>query len=336
MYNIGYLKTKQRYVVARRNSGLGDNLLNAAHAWHYAKYTNRILAIDWTFSRFVKDKRKNAFSIFFQVPANIEQVPIIANDHTGLFSMFITNLINFFCLEKKPYLTIAYAFRKVLIRILRNASKSRNLETLEKKNELLFSLRQNRMNDAILSKRDFNDRFVLFKDCHNVLTKHELKPFFDGLKLSGKLSALYNEFVINHFHGKKIIGIHVRYYNSTLPFCNHTPYWENSDDSLMIIKQMINYAIRKINVDNYVLFLSTDSALVNEFVKKEFQRVITYPKEFGSFKAAELHVERATQSAIPTVLEMFLLAHSDILVRYPPSKSWFSYYGSIYAKEEII
>jgi hypothetical protein len=62
--------------------------------------------------------------------------------------------------------------------------------------------------------------------------------------------------------------------------------------------------------------------------------VVTYEKEFGNDSTREMHEELPVETAEATMIEMFLLAKSDILVRFPPG-SWFSHYASLFAKKII-
>ncbi|HVY55283.1 MAG TPA: nodulation protein NodZ, partial [Thermodesulfobacteriota bacterium] len=80
----------------------------------------------------------------------------------------------------------------------------------------------------------------------------------------------------------------------------------------------------------YVIFLCTDSRMVQDFLTGSIGNVITYEKDFGSDSSKELHQELPVETAAASVIEMFLLAKSDVLVRFP-TWSYFSCYGSVYA-----
>jgi len=60
---------------------------------------------------------------------------------------------------------------------------------------------------------------------------------------------------------------------------------------------------------------------------------VTFDKEFNSHDI-QLYQGLPIEMASAAIIEMFLLAKSDILVRFPPI-SWFSYYASLYAKEVV-
>ncbi len=94
---------------------------------------------------------------------------------------------------------------------------------------------------------------------------------------------------------------------------------------------MIKTAAAGLEESEYVVFLCTDSRVVQEFVSKSIGNVVSYEKKFGEDGSRELHEELPVETAEATLIEMFLLARSDILVRFPPG-SWFSHYASLYVK----
>ena len=90
MFLLRLLTKSPRVILSHRNSGLGDNILAAANAWYYAKKTNRVLVICWVYSRYMTDSRENAFSFFFDVPQEIEGVPILVEEKIDRASGMIT------------------------------------------------------------------------------------------------------------------------------------------------------------------------------------------------------------------------------------------------------
>lgn len=60
---------------------------------------------------------------------------------------------------------------------------------------------------------------------------------------------------------------------------------------------------------------------------------MTFDKEFNS-DDIQRYQRLPIETASAAIIEMFLLAKSDILVRFPPL-SWFSYYAGLYAREIV-
>jgi hypothetical protein len=115
---------------------------------------------------------------------------------------------------------------------------------------------------------------------------------------------------------------------------DHTKYWLDHAKALAVCLDKIKEAVEESGKSEYVIFLCTDSRLVHDFVTHSMGNVVTYEKEFGRDSSKELHEELPEETAAATVIEMFLLAKSDILVRFPPG-SWFSHYASLFAKKII-
>ncbi|MCP4132632.1 MAG: hypothetical protein GY754_16830 [bacterium] len=272
-------------------------MIAAAHAWYYAKMTNRTLIISWRPSRYLRDKTANAFSYFFTVPEDISGVPVVVEPRSRL----------------KPF--------HLLFREIQPLSKER----------------EHWMNGLVEEGKDVRNRYLCFNECFYslLMSQDKIKPFFDALKLQSEFQIKVDTFAREHFYNKKVIGVHVRYYSPNLLFSNHTPHWYNTEQGLNKIKKMLDKAIKKIEAYDYIIFLATDAALVQDFFKTNYDKVISYDKLFGDSDTLELHDELPVETAEATVVDMFLLARSDILIRFPPTGSWFSYYASLYADEVI-
>jgi hypothetical protein len=96
----------------------------------------------------------------------------------------------------------------------------------------------------------------------------------------------------------------------------------------------IQEAVKRAGSSDYVIFLSTDSRLVNDFIKERISGVVTFDKEFNSHDI-QLYQGLPIETASAAIIEMFLLAKSDILIRFQPL-SWFSYYASLHAREMVV
>ena len=197
-------------VVARRNAGIGDNLLATAHAWYYAKKTGRSLVINWAPSMYFKDKSKNAFGAFFEVPREIDGVRIIYEEKVGLLKRFLRRL---------PLLPFRYFLPVLIIEVfhkfLRGSTPASMMRLREKRRA--WSI------DLIENGTDYGKDTVVFNTHFNFLPQNVLKPFFDSLVLRPPYQEKIDDFVNHFFKGKKVIGLHIRYYDKNLPVSNHTP-----------------------------------------------------------------------------------------------------------------
>jgi Nodulation protein Z (NodZ) len=314
------LKKYPRVIISYRNSGFGDNLIAAASVWRYAKDTNRALVIFWQPSRYLADKSENAFSHFFSVPERIGGVPIIAESHIDTLSALLI-LHPYFFHPSPDLLSIIY---KVL-------SKSGiSADNLFKRR---FHIRQAAIDQIINNSEDVRDRIIITHGCY--VPNDNLNPFFDSLELRPEFRLKADEFADKFFRNKKVIGVHIRYYNEKMPYSEHTKYWQDHVKALCVCLNKIKEAEARINHSDYVIFLSTDSRLVHDFITNAVKNTVVYEKIFGSNGFQELHQELPVETAEATLIEMFLLAKCDILLRFPPW-SWFSHYASLYVKEVIV
>ena len=327
MFLLRLLTKFPRAIVWHRNSGLGDNILAAANAWYYAKKIKRTLVICLVYSRYMTDSRENAFSLFFDVPREIEGVPIVVEEKMDRVSGMIISYWRFIF----PYPDLIC----ILERFARKTGITKYMSSLYVPTDgprgFEFDKRQKEEERIIYGLEDLNQRLLIANSCYS--PGDELKPFFDALKLKARFSRQIDEFAAEHFQGKKVIGVHVRYYDNKLPAGNHTPFWIDPDQSLHICLDKIQGAVKRAGSSDYIIFLSTDSRLVNDFIKERISGVVTFNKEFNS-DDIQRYQELPIETASAAIIEMFLLAKSDILVRFPPL-SWFSYYASLYAREIV-
>jgi hypothetical protein len=129
-----------------------------------------------------------------------------------------------------------------------------------------------------------------------------------------------------------VIGVHIRYYDPALPHSNHSAFWADPEQRLSLCLQKIKEALRAAGTADYVIFLSTDSRKVQDFICSHMSEVVTLDKPLSADPTRELHAELPVETAEATVLEMFLLARSNVLIRLP-AESWFSHYASLYAQK---
>ena len=303
-------------IVSRRNAGFGDNLLAAANAWRYARATGRSLVILWTGSRYVEDPAENAFPVFFQIPESVGGVRVIVPPRIDTLSRQLVRTS--FAVFPKPG---ARLFGARLLSALGMDSGGAALKRESERREAEI--------DAIVENLSgVKSRVLVTQGCY--APNDEVRPFFDAVRLAPRLAKIADEFAEANFAGKKVIGAHVRHYSAHLPVSGHTPYWNDWARGLKACLEGIGMARDMAGEGERVIFLSTDSRPVEEMITRSFGGVVTYRKPFGRDFGGELHDELPVETADASVLEMFLLARSDVLFRYPPG-SWFSYYASLYA-----
>jgi len=319
------MKTKKnKKVVARRNAGLGDNLLATAHAWYYAQQTGRDLEISWAPSMYFADKSINSFGTFFKVPKKINDVDVIYNPKIKFRDRLYRRL---------PFFPAKYFLPTILGESVHKLLKNKAPGVFKK----MTGTRRQWLMKIIEEGKPFNKEVLVFNTHFNFLEPEKIKPFFDALELMPKYQEKVDEFRKKHFKGKKVIGVHVRYYDKNLPYSNHTPYWLKPDESFEHIKSELQKIIKKLDTEDYVIYLATDNEIVFKYFKQNIDKLVVYNKAFQNITfTASLHHKVEENSYEDDLIEMFLLADSNVLYRYPPSGSWFSFYGSLYANEVIM
>jgi hypothetical protein len=314
---------KRKKVISRRNAGLGDNLFATAHAWYYAKKTGRDLNINWAPSMYLDDKSANAFPFFFKVPENIDGVPIIIEPRINAIKKFIRRLPLFPFRYFIPAL-IAESVHK----LLRKQTPGFLMRIMDKRRQWSINL--------ITNGIDVSYRTIIFNSHYGFLI-NETKPFFMALKLKDEFQQLVDTFTQQNFIGKKVVGLHIKYYDKSMPKSNHTKYWLDPQQSLNLIKENLESILSSLNIaDEYVIYLATDSSIVEDFLKAHFNNIVSFNKEFKIEYTQGQHLKLTDDAVTAALVEMFLLAKSDVLYRFPPSGSWFSHYGSLFAQKTIM
>ncbi len=326
MFLIRLLRRSQKSILSYRNSGLGDNLLAAANAWDYAKVTGRSLVICWSRSRYLRDGGVNAFFQFFELPAEIQGVPVEVESKIDRVSSWIISYWHFLV----PYPDLVCIAERRLRRSGALKHVIPGYVPIDGPRGFAADRRHEREQKIVYGGIEKPQRLMIATGCY--CPQEKLRPFFDALKLTPDLAQQVEAFSRVHFGDKLIIGMHVRHYDASLPRGNHSRYWTNPEEGLAHCLDKIHQAIRRAGTAEHVVFLSTDSRLVQEFVKAHLDHVVTFDKQFGTDQSKELLQELPVETASQSLIEMFLLARSHILVRYPP-ESWFSHYASLYAQE---
>ncbi|HVY54844.1 MAG TPA: nodulation protein NodZ [Thermodesulfobacteriota bacterium] len=291
-------------------------MISAANVWSYAKNTKRTLVIIWAPSRYLSDKYENAFSHFFSVPETIGGVPVIVEKRIDRLSAFII-AYSVILLPLPDPLILLYG---ILFKLGLNVRE--RLKNRRDKRQVFV--------DRTISGRRESSWKIFITNGGYFQCEDEMKVFFDAIRLNPEFRGEAEEFAEKHFKNKKVIGVHIRYYGKSLPHSDHTHLWLDETNALMSCFNKIKAVVAEMKESEYVIFLCTDSRLVYDFLTRSIGSIVTYEKDFGSDGSKELHQELPVETAAASIIEMFLLAKSDVLVRFP-EWSWFSYYGSLYA-----
>jgi hypothetical protein len=320
MFLLRLLFKKGKFLITWRNSGFGDNLITAANVWSCAKKTNRTLVIVWAPSRYLTDRSENAFSHFFDIDGNVGGVPVIVEKNIDRLSALLI-----------AYSVVLFPFPDPLVflyAVMYKLGFNVRERLRERRDRRLRSV------DRVISEKRESAWKIFITNGGYFHVTDDTKVFFDAIRLKPEFREKADEFADRHFRNKKVIGAHIRYYGKSLPHSDHTRLWLDEADALVSCFNKIKAAAAGLKDSEYVIFLCTDSRMVQDFLTGSIGNVVTYEKDFGSDGSKELHQELPVETAAASVIEMFLLARSDVLVRFP-TWSYFSCYGSVYAGEIV-
>jgi hypothetical protein len=292
-----------KYVVSVRHSGLGDKLICLCAAWLFARNTSRSLVVDWRFSRYLR-KPINMFSHCFVHEDLLAGVPLIAGDTTASLRLPQPRYPDFWDddnLMSAPWLTTTDGFsgeREAAVELIR-------------------------------SGRDIEAPTVVFRTCVNdgVVSWLDARTCLEALRPVARIADAVKTFQQEHLRSTPWIGLHVRHGNGG-NIMAHTPSWQSFDHAIERCAKAVKMARDEIGHKARV-FLSTDSVEVQDSVQNCIPDVICRPKYLAKPGAGELHLGDCAEAGLDDALvEMFLLAQSDVLIRYP-SGSFFSFYAAM-------
>jgi hypothetical protein len=256
------------------------------------------------------------------VPDEIEGVPIIVEPKVNAITRIIRRL---------PLLPYRYFFPALFAEAVHKKMRKKTPAFLLK----LMDKRRKWSIDLITNGTDVGYKTMIFNSYYGFLLDETI-PFFKALRLKGEFQSLVDDFTERNFKGKKVIGLHIKYYDKTMPQSNHTQHWLDPQESLKLIKTRIEDILSGIDTTDYVIYLSTDSPIVEDYLKLHFKNLVSYDKNFKIEYTQSQHLKLTDEAVTAALVEMFLLGKSDVLYRFPPSKSWFSHYGSLFAGKTII
>ena len=313
----------KKYVLSNRVAGLGDCLFHLYFSWYIARRKNRTLVIDWcqSFYNCQGMEPLNAFLYFFQPLKDIEGVPVliapekIRQEGNSLSSSPVfTGLISEARIEK------ARLFR----------------ETITYLNDLFnfFLIWPGGLSKApvICSPPLFGMRYFR----KNKQSPTLLKKFFSHLRPLEHIQRKIDQFEQDHFSGRKVIAVHIRTFPGTK---------KHDEQSMSRIVSAVKQKQRKFG-EKTVIFLCTDNLVFVDQFMAVFPNSVFYKKEFPvpyktnrsyypdsfmlqyqkyKYMPQVYKIEYKKRLIEDTVVDMFLLAKSDVLICYPGS-SGFTFY----------
>ena len=293
---------RDRYVVSKRSTGLGDCLISLIPAWRFAKCTNRVLAVDWRFSRYAVRAHRNVFGFFFETPEAIAGVPVICDDRINRLSF------------PGPCFPSPWTARLIHMRLRRP-----DADILLSRDEAVTLINRG---------TDLPAPTVVFSGCINdaLPGPEQCRAFLQCLRPRQRHQKAIDRFHERYFAGKRVVGLHIRHGNGG-NIMGHSKYWTNQATALHRCIRVVQQVVQAIGGDAAV-FLCTDSKVVQDFLASVFPNLITRPKTFKFAGTGELHSPPFSYiTGRDALIEMFLLAQCQVLVRFPPG-SFFSFYAS--------
>ncbi|WP_439373334.1 nodulation protein NodZ [Bradyrhizobium sp. DASA03120] len=291
--------TKERFVISRRRTGLGDCLWSLAAAWQYAKRTGRTLVIDWRGSCYLDQPFTNAFRVFFEQIHDIAGVRVICDDQVNSLSLpgpFFPTWWN------RPSIDCVY-----------------------RPDEQIFRERDE-LRQLFEAKDDTHANTVVCDACLMWACDQEAeRQIFRSIKLRSEIQARIDAIHHEHFEGRSIIGVHVRHGNGE-DIMGHRPYWADPELALQQVSTAIQTAKALPHGKPTRVFLCTDSQKVRDQVSAMFPEVFTISKRFQADQAGPLHsAELGADGGSSALIEMYLLGRCDTVIRFPPTSAFTRY-----------
>jgi len=289
----------ERYVLSRRRTGFGDCLWSLAAAWRYAQRTGRTLAVDWRGSCYLDQPFTNAFPVFFEPINDIAGVPLICDDQINEFFFpgpFFPNWWN------KPAIECVYR---------PDGQVFRERDELDE----LFQAQ-----DDVEANTVVCDACLMWR-CDEDAERQIFRSIKPRPEIQARIDAIYRK----HFHGYNTIGVHVRHGNGE-DVMDHAPYWADPDLAVRQVCTAIDAAKALPHPKPVRVILCTDSAQVLDQVSSRFPDLLTIPKSFRAHQSGPLHsAALGVEGGISALVEMYLLALCDTVIRFPPTSAFTRY-----------
>ncbi len=273
----------------------------------------------WTNSVYLKDKTKNSFYYFFEVPAVIDGVRLIRIDKLSRVLYFLIFAWNYFFPFPNLYQCIKQVFNKVTKKPLQVSADAMNPRSM-------------RIRNRVIQGKDLRSRFVFLDTC--LIPHNYLKPFYDSLSINEQFKKKLEDFEQKHFANKKVIGVHLRYdYNKPEEhFLINQAKEEQSivfDGHYARIKKVIKENIGE--GQEYAIYFTTNSKLLENEMGKRLKNLVNYASNSKPPKKISVRNFLNEKNNESTIIDFFLLKDVDVLVE---SGSWFSYYAGLYVKKK--
>jgi len=294
---------RARYVVSKRRTGLGDCLVSLISAWWYAKQTGRTLVIDWRGSRYLTDPMQNAFPHFFEVPEEIDGVPVIADGRVADLK------------AEGPYYPPIWM--PETLHLILNRSHDAYVQARDAADRL------------VRDGRDIDAQVVVFDTCMNMSCPDDgmCRRFLSCLRPVPSVCRAVAAFREARLGGSPAIGVHIRRGNGG-DMMEHAKFWRNPKRAIAACVAYIDW-VREYLGGDAVVFLCTDSRWAARQVDKRVPGLLMREKYFMSEGKGDLHSHlNPHREDLDVLVELLLLAHVDVLIRFPRD-SFFSAYGRL-------
>jgi hypothetical protein len=186
-----------------------------------------------------------------------------------------------------------------------------------------FAIR-NHMVTVIRSGTDIDAPTVILNACVNdgVTDFADAHRFYQALRPLPHIVTAVEEYYRSNLAGGPSIGLHVRHGNGG-NILGHARHWITFEEGIKRCLNGVALARSRTGPETPV-FLCTDSSEVLAAITGAVPNVVVRRKTLRPQGEGELHHDPAAhQGREDALVEMLLLAHCDVLIRYPPA-SFFS------------
>ncbi len=293
-----------RIVIAKRWTGFGDCIVSLLAAFRFARQTGRTLIADWRFSAYAPAWHCNSFALAFEPQPLLGGVPFLGDDR-----------VNDLALTGPFHPTIWDAEKLHLPPTGGEIGDEAAAVAL------------------IGSGSDVAEPVVVFDTClaHAAPSPVECRRLLGELRPQPRIVGAVEAFAAEHFAGRSVVGVHVRHGNGG-NIMGHAKFWTQPARAIGRVIGATQRAVRALKAHAGIaplVFVCTDSPAVEAALRIALPEMVTRPKTFRERGRGELHLgAQASALRDDALVEMFLLARCDVLVRFPPG-SFFSFWGAV-------
>lgn len=286
----------ERIVIGKRFTGLGDCLSSLLGAWRFARRTGRLLVADWRFSCYSPEPTCNLFGTIFVSPLQLAGVRFIGDDRVNDLqpagSYYMPQIWNSTSIHEAPLKGERGDVSQIL--------------------------------SLLSGSDDAPEDVVVFERClaGGFATEEESRVFFGSLQPLPLIAEKIKDFSEQWFGDRYVIGVHIRHGNGG-NIMGYAPYWRSPSKALEQVTESIIKCFQELQKRGdreVVIFLCTDSEVIEHHGRLRWPNVVCRSKHFRERGKGEMHLGPESWLGIQdAVTEMFLLAKSDVLIRYPQS-----------------